>query len=93
MGRRAFTDFIQIRNLREGFKVDGAVISLYFDLIVGAFTINGVSWHNKSGSIRLNAGRRVTMKASYVKTIQRLVAEAIKDVRRNHSAKQISEID
>lgn len=93
MGRRTFTDFIQIRNLREGYKVDGAVISLYFDLVIGSFTIWGVSWHNKSGSIRLNAGRRVTMKASYVKTIQRLVAKAIKEVQHKHLAKLKAELD
>lgn len=81
MGRRAFTDFIQIKNVREGFWVDGKMVSVYFDLIIGPFTIKGASWHQKSGSIRLNAGRRVFVKGSYVETIRSLIVAAIGEIR------------
>lgn len=82
MGRKAFSDFIQIQNLREGARVDEKLVSLYFDLVIGAFTIRGVGWHVKSGSIRLNAGRRVSVKASYIKTIREMAVKAVIEYRK-----------
>jgi hypothetical protein len=93
MGRKAFTDFIQIRNLREGSKVDGKVVSLYFDLVVGAFTIKGVSWQPVSGSIRLNLGPRLQIKGSYVKTIRRMAVEAVKELRKKELEKRNAEFN
>lgn len=92
MGRRAFTDFIQIKNLRNGRFEDGKMVNLYFDLVIGSFTIRGVSKHLKSNSIRLNKGPGVVMKGNYVKTIVGLVDEAITRLR-EENVKRIAELD
>lgn len=88
MGRRAFSDFVKIKNLREGVKVDDKVLTLYFDLVIGTFTLKGASWHVKSGSIRLNLGPRVIVKGSYIKTIRHLAVEAVKELRQQQKIEE-----
>lgn len=85
MRHKLFTDFIKIQNLRNGAKVDEKMVSVYFDLVVGALLIKGASWHVESGSIRLNAGKRVTLKGNYVKKIREMVREAVIELRRKHA--------
>lgn len=81
MRHQLFTDFIKIQRLRNGARVEGKMVSVYFDLVIGALTIKGASWHVKSGSIRLNAGPRVTLKGSYVKKIREMVQAAVVEFR------------
>lgn len=93
MGRRAFTDFMQIKNLREGRRDDGGkVVNIYFDLVIGAFTIKGASLHGKSGSIRLNAGRRVSVKGSYIKTIRKMFDKAVIELRKENAKRNVESI-
>lgn len=73
MGRKAFKDFIQVRNLQNGAWVDGRMVSVNFDLIVGPITFKSASWHVSSGSIRFNAGPFVKFKPTYIGMIREMV--------------------
>lgn len=77
MGRKAFKDFIQVRNLQNGAWVEGKMVSVNFDLIVGPITFKSASWHVASGSVRFNAGRFVQFKPTYVGLIRALVKAAV----------------
>lgn len=88
MGRKAFSDFVQIKNLREGKWEDGKLVNLYFEIVVGSFSFPRASWHIGSGSLRLNCGGGCRIKGSYVETVIGLVKAAVMEYR-----KQNAEID
>lgn len=90
MGRKAFKDFIQIKNLRNGAWVDGKMVSVNFDLHAGPFSIYGISWHVKSGSIRFPCPGKLKVMRPYIKIIREMVVEAVKE---RQTAKPIAEID
>lgn len=77
MGRKAFKDFIQVRNLQNGAWVDGKMVSVNFDLIVGPITFKSASLHVQSGSVRFNAGRFVQFKPTYIGLIRDMVRGSI----------------
>ncbi len=62
MGRKAFSDFVEIRNLKNGAWVDGKMVSVKFDLRIGPFYIFDISWHPTSGSLRFpcRGGLKIT---------------------------------
>lgn len=85
MGRKAFSDFLKIKNLREGKWQDGKLINVYFELVVGAFSFPNVSWHPSSNSIRLNCGRGCKVKGNYIKTILKLINVAVIEYRKQNA--------
>lgn len=84
MGRKAFSDFVQIRNLREGRWEDGKLVNLYFEIVVGSFSFPRATWNPKTNSLRLNCGRGCRIKGSYVKTVIRLIKEAVIEYRKQN---------
>lgn len=81
MARKAFTDFIQIKNLREGRWQDGKLVNLYFTIVVGSFSFPRASWNPTTNSLRLNCGTGAKIKGSYVKTVIKLIKAAIVEYR------------
>jgi hypothetical protein len=78
MGRKAFKDFIQVRNLQNGAWVDGKLVSVNFDLIIGPISFIRNSLHVMSGSIRFRRCAGVNIKTSYVHIVRELVRAEIK---------------
>ena len=76
--RKHFHGFLKIKDLREGAWVDEKMVSVYLDLGVGPFTLMGLSYHVASRSLRLNHGKRVKLKASYIEVIRALVEDEIR---------------
>ena len=74
-----FHDFIQVRNLRNGAKVDGHMVSVYLELILGPFTLTNVSYHVPGRSLWLGAPRAIKLKSSYVEVIRGLIEDAIRE--------------
>lgn len=80
MRKTFFHEFIQVRNLREGNKVDGKLQSIFCDLVVGPFTMMGVNMTADHKSLHLNQ-RRTKLKGAYVKIIKRKINDAVREMR------------
>jgi hypothetical protein len=79
--KKLFHEYLSLQNLREGAWVDGKMVSVYADLLIGPFTLRGVSYQWATGSIRLNQRKSLTLKPSYIHIIVDLFKAAIKEKR------------
>jgi hypothetical protein len=80
--RKEFHEFIQVRNLREGPRDgDQKMWTVFCDIVVGPLTLKGVNYQWHTGSIHFNQGRRLNVKASYVKVFKQKITDAIKEMR------------
>ena len=75
--RKLFQDFIQVKNIREGLWVDGKMLTVYFDIVVGPFTFMGASYKWATGSLRIQGRKIIKFKASYHPILKKIIVEAI----------------
>jgi hypothetical protein len=75
--KKQFYEYIKVKNIREGLWIDGKMVTVYLDLVVGPFTLKGASYKWASGSFRLNGGKRLALKANYHSILKKIIVDAI----------------
>ncbi len=75
-----FADHVKVANLRNGSFVDGKMIGLWFDLVVGPFTLLNVYYLWQTGSVQIN-NRKVRVKSTYVEELKGIIHNAIRELR------------
>jgi hypothetical protein len=90
--KKQFYEYIKVKNIREGLWVDGKMLTVYLDLVVGPFTFKGASYKWATGSIRLNAGKWIQLKPSFQPTLKKIIVEAIDKYRKHTVSLKKSEV-
>jgi len=76
--KHQFSEFIQVRNLRNGNFVDGAMVGVWLDLIVGPFSFRNVYYAWKSNSVQFRQGKNARIKPAFIPHLRKIIVQAIK---------------
>ena len=79
--KHSFSDYIQVRNIREGRVGEMGLETVFLHLIVGPLIFTQVSYQPVTRSLRLNA-RGVELKGSYVDIIRKMIVSEIKQLQK-----------